>query len=98
MFDSKSKDLWMLILYIFMLLLNFVFVLQAVAFYTLIERHTLGLRQNRFGPKKVRFYGLLQPLLDGVKLLRKEQFFAFNITPSVFFGVTVFSFNLLYIE
>jgi len=69
-----------------------------VAFFTLLERHFLSLSQCRFGPKKVSYYGLLQPLLDGLKLCKKEQVLVFNCRPFVFLGVTIMSFLLFLLE
>lgn len=80
------------------LLVYIFFVLQGVAFYTLLERHLLGLTQNRFGPKKTSYYGLLQPIIDGLKLIKKEQILTFNVTPSFFLGVVVGSFSVIYVE
>lgn len=88
----------MLIFILTMLLLYLLLILQRVAYYTLLERHVLGLTQNRFGPKKTGFYGLLQPIIDGLKLVKKEQILIFNCSPSVFLGITVGNFALFYVE
>lgn len=58
----------------------------------------LGLTQSRFGPKRVRYYGLVQPLIDGLKLCRKEQIQIFNVTPLVFYGTIVLRFNIRFME
>lgn len=56
-------------------LLIVVFRLLGVAFLTLLERKILGFGNKRFGPNFVRWYGLLQPLADFLKLLRRFYFF-----------------------
>ncbi len=40
---------------------------------TLLERKLVGRIQNRYGPNRVGFWGLFQPLADGVKMLTKED-------------------------
>jgi len=45
---------------------------MGVAFFTLLERKFLRLTQNRLGPNKVLVKGILQPVLDGIKLFLKE--------------------------
>jgi len=43
------------------------------AFLTLAERKILGRVQNRPGPNRTGYFGLLQPFADGVKALTKED-------------------------
>ena len=52
-------------------------VLIATAFFTLAERKVLASVQRRLGPTTTGFWGVLQPIADGVKLLTKE-----NLLPS----------------
>jgi NADH-quinone oxidoreductase subunit H len=44
----------------------------AVAYLTYFERKVIGFMQVRIGPNRVGYFGLLQPLADGIKLLFKE--------------------------
>ncbi len=50
-------------------------VLLTFAYMTLIERKVMGRMQLRYGPNRAGPFGMLQPIADLVKLLRKESFF-----------------------
>ena len=71
-------------------------LLLAVAFFTLYERQILAALQRRQGPNIVGFYGLFQPLADGLKLFIKESILPksanvllFTLSPVVTFGLAV---------
>ena len=49
-------------------------LLGLFAYLTLIERKVMGRMQLRYGPNRAGPYGLLQPIADLVKLVRKEAF------------------------
>jgi NADH-quinone oxidoreductase subunit H len=49
-------------------------VLLSFAYLTLVERKLLGRMQLRYGPNRAGPFGLLQPIADLVKLLRKAEF------------------------
>lgn len=59
-------------------------IMIAVAFFTLAERKTMAIIQRRVGPNVVGFWGLLQPISDGLKLLLKEVVIPSRANPPFF--------------
>ena len=51
----------------------FVFLLLTVLVAILAERKILGRMQMRYGPNRVGWFGLLQPVADSLKMLLKED-------------------------
>jgi NADH-quinone oxidoreductase subunit H len=50
-----------------------VITLMSVAYTVLLERKLVGRIQNRWGPSRVGPFGLMQPMVDGLKLFLKED-------------------------
>jgi NADH-quinone oxidoreductase subunit H len=50
-------------------------VMGAFAYTTWLERKVLGRMQLRYGPNRAGPFGLLQPIADLIKLVRKEAFY-----------------------
>jgi len=71
------------------LLLIFIFLLFTVAFFTLAERKLMAAIQRRKGPDVVGFWGFLQPLADGLKLLFKEIIFPYRSLKFLFLFIII---------
>jgi NADH-quinone oxidoreductase subunit H len=69
-------------------------LLIAVAYFTLIERQILAAIQRRQGPNIIGFFGLLQPLADGLKLFLKETILPKSSNIIIFILAPVFTFAL----
>ena len=69
---ATSADPWWIDLIKAVVIINV--VLLGVAYLTWLERKLLGRMQLRYGPNRAGPYGLLQPIADLVKMIRKEAF------------------------
>ena len=66
-------------------------VMLAFAYTTWLERKLLGRMQNRYGPNRAGPFGLLQPIADLIKLIRKESFFPVAARDGVYILAPVIS-------
>jgi NADH-quinone oxidoreductase subunit H len=64
-------------------------IMLAFAYTTWLERKLLGRMQNRYGPNRAGPFGLLQPIADLVKLVRKESFFPIASHDVLYIGAPV---------
>lgn len=80
------------------IILRTVAILLRIAFVTLFERHVLGIRQSRLGPNRVSLMGLVQPLLDGIKLLSKEGIIPRSGNILLYIGAPLISFIIMILE
>jgi NADH-quinone oxidoreductase subunit H len=73
-----------LIIPIIKLIVIFSVFLFIAAYTTYMERKVLGHMQLRYGPMRVGFHGLLQPIADGIKNFFKEDVIPENADKTVF--------------
>ncbi len=81
-----------LILTVLKMLVVFTVVLVGVALLTLMERKVSAWMQNRRGPNRVGWAGLLQPAADGVKNIVKEETFPAEANQLLFILAPAISF------
>jgi NADH-quinone oxidoreductase subunit H len=77
-------------------------LLISIAYFTLVDRKVMAAMQRRSGPNTVGFWGMLQPLADGVKLLLKETVipahsnrFLFIFSPALSFVLSLLTWTLI---
>jgi len=73
-----------LLLLVLKLALGLVVLLLAATYLVLVERKLLGRFQLRYGPNRVGWHGIWQPLADGIKLLLKEDITPAGVDRSIF--------------
>jgi NADH-quinone oxidoreductase subunit H len=73
-----------LIIPVIKLIVIFSVFLFIAAYTTYMERKVLGHMQLRYGPMRVGFHGLLQPIADGIKNFFKEDVIPENADKTVF--------------
>src|SRR5690348_18474917 len=66
-------------------------VMGAFAYTTWLERKVLGRMQLRYGPNRAGPFGILQPIADLVKLVRKEAFYPESAVDVLYIGAPVLS-------
>ena len=49
------------------------FILGTVGLFALMDRLVMAAFQRRSGPYSIGWFGLLQPIVDGIKLIKKES-------------------------
>jgi NADH-quinone oxidoreductase subunit H len=66
-------------------------VMATFAYSTWLERKVLARMQLRYGPNRVGPFGLLQPIADLIKLIRKEHFYPATAVDLLYIGAPALS-------
>jgi NADH-quinone oxidoreductase subunit H len=80
---------WWIALISALLIINL--LMGLFAYMTWVERKVLARMQLRYGPNRVGPKGLLQPIADLIKLIRKESFFPASAVDALYIAAPAFS-------
>ena len=89
-----SLYLWPAIIIVLQIVAIVIPLMLGVAYLTYAERKVIGAMQLRKGPNVVGWFGLLQPIADGVKLLLKETVIPSGANTVVFVAAPMVTFVL----
>ena len=87
-------DFWIVLPIIGKILLVILPLIIGVAYLTLFERKVIGAMQLRKGPNVVGWFGILQPLADGLKLMLKEVIMPSKANKALFLLAPIITFTL----
>ena len=87
-------DFWIVLPIIGKILLVILPLILGVAYLTLFERKVIGAMQLRKGPNVVGWFGILQPLADGLKLMLKEVIMPSKANKALFLLAPIITFTL----
>lgn len=71
------------------------YLLGVVGLFALMDRLLMGAYQRRSGPYSIGWFGLLQPIVDGIKLIKKESIIIQNMNILIWLISPILLFSLV---